>query len=153
MKVELEAQLVKDFPNLFSDYGKDMKLTAMHWGCEHGNGWEKILREACEKLEPLIIKWIKDNPNDLDWKPRFSQVKEKYGTLTIYWTSATDEMYAITDGAESKSAETCETCGEPGQIRGRGWLYCSCYKCAKDEDTDNLEFLESKYIEKEKDNG
>lgn len=152
MRQELEKQLIKDFPNLFSDYDKDMKQTAMCWGCEHNDGWEGILREACEKLEPLIIKWIRDNPNNLDWKPRFSQVKEKFGTLRIYWTSATDEMYAITDEAEEKSETTCEICGAIGKLRGQGWLYTNCYKCAKNEDRDNLEYLENEYVKKEKNN-
>ena len=150
MTPELEQQLVKDFPNLFSDYGKDMKLTAMHWGCDVEDGWEPILRKACQKLEPLILDWVERNPNDLSFKPRFSQVKEKYGTLSIYWTSATDDMYSITDAAETKSATTCEQCGKPGKLRGRGWVYTSCYTCADPQDTDNLEFLELKYDEKQK---
>jgi hypothetical protein len=153
MKQELEQTLVRDFPNLFFDYNKDMTQTAMCWGCSHDDGWYNILREACEKLEPLVIKWIEENPTELDWKPRFSQVKEKYGTLSIYWTNATDEMYAITDEAEKKSETTCETCGKPGKLRGQGWIYCSCFNCAKEEDRDNLELVEDLYLKKEKKNG
>jgi len=150
MDDKLENKLVKQFPNLFSDYNKDMKLTAMCWGCECNDGWYDLLYKTCEKLEPLVTKWLKENPKDFDFKPRFSQVKEKYGTLRIYWTSATDKMYAITDTAERKSAKVCETCGNSGKVRGQGWLYCACIKHTKPEDRDNLEYLENEYDKKHK---
>jgi hypothetical protein len=134
MKPFLEKRLVKKFPNLFSDYAKDMKLTAMCWGCECGDGWYKILYQVCQKLEPLVVKWMKEHPKELEFKPRFSQVKEKFGTLRIYLTSGTDEMYKITDKAEKKSEKVCETCGRPGKLRGMFWLYTACFKHAKPED-------------------
>jgi hypothetical protein len=156
MRRDLEKYLVKKFPLCFGDYGKSMQETCMCWGCSCGNGWYKILKEACQKCEPLIVKWLEEHKgeeNYKEWAPRFSQIKEKYGTLSIYWTSATDEMYVISDEAEKKSAEICETCGKPGKLRGRGWIYCSCYKCAKYEDKDNLEIVEDAYEKKEKKNG
>jgi hypothetical protein len=67
------------------------------------------------------------------WWPRASQIKEKYGTLRFYMTSATNEMYAITDEAERRSAKTCEKCGQPGKLRGQGWLYTRCSPCWKKE--------------------
>jgi hypothetical protein len=153
MRRDLEKYLVKKFPLCFGDYGKSMQETCMCWGLSCNRGWYKIIKEACEKLEPLIQKWIEEHKNEKDynedWIPRFSQVKEKYGTLSIYWASATDEMYAISDEAERLSAETCETCGKEGKLRGGGWLYTSCYKCAKDEDKDNLEIVEDAYEKKE----
>lgn len=63
--------------------------------------------------------------------PRASQVKEKYGTLRFYLTHGTEEMYAITDKAERQSSKTCETCGEPGKVRGKYWLYTACTKHIK----------------------
>ena len=65
------------------------------------------------------------------WWPRASQVKEKFGTLSFYLTSGTDTMYEIADAAERKSAKTCEACGKPGKLRGRGWLYTRCIPCWK----------------------
>lgn len=151
MKEELEAQLVKQFPLCFGDYGKDMRETCMYWGCSFSDGWFNLMKETCEKLEPLIKKYIEEHPDEeKDWYPRFSQLKEKYGMLSIYWASATDEMYAITDAAEEKSCEICEQCGVPGKIRGQGWLYCACYKCSKPGDRDNLEMVEDAYEKKEK---
>jgi hypothetical protein len=71
------------------------------------------------------------------WWPRVSQVKEKYGTLRFYMTSGTDEMYAITDKAESQSSTICETCGKKGKVRGRGWYYTRCATCWKREQHDS----------------
>ena len=67
-----------------------------------------------------------------------------------YLSSGTNEMYAITEEVEEKSAKTCEQCGKPGKVRGKYWFYCACYKHSKAEDRDNLEILEAKYDKKQK---
>lgn len=51
---------------------------------------------------------------------RASQVKEKFGTLRFYMTSQTPEMDKIIEKACRKSAKTCEECGKPGKVVGRG---------------------------------
>jgi hypothetical protein len=156
MKAELEAQLVKDFPLCFGDYGKDMKESCMAWGLECGDGWESIIREACEKAEPLIAKWIEEHKTETDykeWAPRFAQVKEKYGTLRLYFTTYPDGISEIEEEAERKSDNTCEQCGKHGKMRGQGWYYTSCIEHVKEEDRDNLEIVEEAYLKKEKQNG
>jgi hypothetical protein len=160
MKRELEQQLVKDFPLCFGDYGKDPKESCMAFGCECGDGWYGILREACEKSEPIIARWLAEHKNDADykeWAPRFSQVKEKFGTLRIYFTTYPQDQDSmnlddIEEDAEEKSSVTCESCGKPGKLRGQGWYYTSCLLCARDEDKDNLEIVEEALIRKEKEN-
>ena len=62
MKRELDEALVRDFPLLFGDRHGDMRKTCMCWGFP-GDGWEPILREAASKLEPMIQKFIDDNPD------------------------------------------------------------------------------------------
>ena len=63
--------------------------------------------------------------------PRASQVKEKFGTLSFYMTSATDEMWDIISEAEQKSGTICEDCGASGRRRGGGWIRTLCDTCAK----------------------
>jgi hypothetical protein len=80
----------------------------------------------------LIHKEI--DKDSTSWKQGFNraaQIKEKFGTLRFYLTSGTDEMWEIVAEAEKKSAFTCEQCGKPGKLRGKGWLYTACTKCAK----------------------
>lgn len=128
MNEKLDSQLCKDFPNLFGDRNADMRITAMCWGFP-GDGWEKLLREAAEKLEPLIVAYKKEFPEDE--APRASQIKEKFGTLRFYLSHGTDEMFKIADEAERKSEVTCEDCGKKGRIRKGGWLRTLCNGCHK----------------------
>ena len=59
--------------------------------------------------------------------PCASQVKEKYGILHFYTTSASDEMYKLIGEAEKKSEKTCEDCGAIGELRSDyGWYTTLC---------------------------
>ncbi len=171
MKRELDEQLCKIAPHLFTDRNGDMRDTCMTWGFDCGDGWYNLLADAAQKLETLVVQWIATNPYQNEfpswifsrynmhvslqwrcysflaiwgwlliglglrrpaaWWPRASQVKEKFGTLRFYMTGGTDEMYDITDEAQCKSDTICETCGQPGKLRGRGWLYTRCAPCWK----------------------
>ena len=54
------------------------------------------------------------------------QVKEKFGTLRFYYSGGDDAIDGMVRMAESMSAVTCETCGNPGQQRGGGWIRTLC---------------------------
>lgn len=132
MNKDLDEKLCKDFPLLFADRNGDMRTTGMCWGFECGDGWYGIIREAAEKLEPLIAaEVLKDPYAHYQGFFRASQVKEKYGTLRFYLSGGTDKMHRIVSAAERKSAKVCEECGEPGVLRGDGWYYTACWKHAK----------------------
>ena len=62
MKQELDNKLVKAFPLLYGDRNAPMQSTAMCWGFP-GDGWFDIIWDLSLKLEPLIQKFIDDNPN------------------------------------------------------------------------------------------
>ena len=61
--------------------------------------------------------------------PCASQVKEKFGDLRFYMTSATEEMWTLIHEAEKLAGETCEACGKPGEQRGGGWVLTLCDDC------------------------
>lgn len=131
MNKRLDRLLCKKFPLLFGSRFGDMRSTAMCWGFECGDGWYQIIKKAAEKLEPIIDGLAKKYPEDYkNGFLRASQVKEKYGTLRFYLSSGTSEMEAIVDRAERESAYVCETCGKPGRLRGKMWLYTACKKHA-----------------------
>jgi hypothetical protein len=119
MKKIDEYVLVSEFPSLYKDIGKSPRESCMAFGLEVGDGWYDIIYKLSEKLEPMGVV--------------ASQVKEKYGTLRFYIYNATDEAYDLCDAAESESETTCELCGEPGKLRGKGWITTRCEECYNDD--------------------
>lgn len=74
MKRELDEALCKDFPLLFRDRSGNMSRTCMCWGFP-GNGWEPLIRELAEKLEPQIQEVVdkieaQGDPECICGKPR-----------------------------------------------------------------------------------
>jgi|ERR1019366_4638319 hypothetical protein len=137
MDIKLDANLCKKYPHLYADRNLSMQETCMVWGFECGDGWYKIIDELSAVLEALIVEWVKNDPENSEHYPRASQVKEKYGTLSFYMTSGTDEMDAFIRTAEIQSSNTCERCGKPGKMRGHGWYYTACARHTRKEDKGN----------------
>ena len=94
------------------------------FGFECGDGWFELLAECIKALELECMK-IEDPKQ----RPTASQIKEKYGTLRFYISGYTDDMGAIINKAEQRSAETCEKCGAPGETNDGGWLSTLCDPC------------------------
>lgn len=67
----------------------------------------------------------------LGWDGYIAQVKEKFGSLRFYIGSSSDAVFDRISEAEKDSAKTCELCGKPGKIIGKGWLMARCEECSK----------------------
>ena len=125
MRDELEQKLVAEFPSFFRGYRGDPRVTCMAWGCDHGDGWFDLLRDAC-----LKIKIHCDLRPELSFS--FTQIKEKFGQLRIYTSAADETIHHIVRQVEDESADVCEICGsrEGAEVRDRrGWLSCRCLNC------------------------
>jgi len=61
------------------------------------------------------------------------QIKEKFGTLRFYYHGGDDMVDGMVRMAESMSGVTCETCGNPGQMRNGGWVRTLCDKHAEEQ--------------------
>jgi len=89
-------------------------------------GWYQLIHDL---LEDLILT---------DWDRDIRQVKEKFGGLRFYVGSVSDEVYDIISRYEKLSYETCETCGEAGELRqdcgwnGSMWYMTLCDKHYKE---------------------
>ena len=101
------------------------------WGLECGPGWEKILIDLQDELDHIIrVNRLTHHNCEL----KFVQIKEKFGTLRIYYDLIgdwTDHCYDMIDqavsDAEKLSRTTCETCGDEGKNRSiNGWLKTEC---------------------------
>lgn len=135
MDKKLEAKLVKEFPLLYSDYGGAINKTCMHWGFECDDGWYDLIHGLSVKLEAMITIGERDHKPD-GYHPRAAQIKEKYGELCFYMTSASDKMYDAINAAEDASYAICEVCGKVGKPTGSGWLKTLCDQCAKKRNTE-----------------
>jgi hypothetical protein len=77
---------------------------------------------------PLIKDLISDLI-ELGWDKQTCQVKEKFGGLRFYINGASDGVHKRIGVAEKLSYETCETCGEKGELRTNiGWHTTLCDK-------------------------
>ena len=138
MRKDLDDLLCKRYPKIFRDRHAPMTETAMCWGFEVGDGWFDIINNACNLIQ-----------SHTDWKNKYaksedekvtqvvaSQIKEKFGELRFYYDGGDDYVRGVAAMAEQMSTVTCETCGKPGKLRGRGWIYTACDEHTKLEHKD-----------------
>jgi hypothetical protein len=83
---------------------------------ECGDGWYPLIKD-------LITDLI-----ELGWDKQTCQVKEKFGALRFYINTGSDEIFKRIRNAEDLSYETCETCGEKGELKLVGWYKTLCNK-------------------------
>lgn len=153
MKKELAEALCKDFPLCFASDPHGREPWSM-FGFECGDGWEPSIRRTAEKLEPLLrVAKEKDPEGYAAGYYRTAQLKEKFGTGRWYLSGGTDEMHDLVEAWEVETDVICETCGAPGELRGRMWVYTACWDHTKVEDRDSLEIVEKASIEKEQKDG
>ncbi|UFW48180.1 MULTISPECIES: hypothetical protein [Bradyrhizobium] len=98
-------------------------LLAAQGSPECDAGWRDLLDRLCVRIRTAVQT---DRGTF-----RFSQIKEKYGTLRVYWDGrlspeADAKVEEAIDLAEARSAVTCEVCGEPGVLHGPGWFTTRC---------------------------
>jgi hypothetical protein len=129
MKREHDEYLCRTYPEIFQDRTAAMTQTAMCWGFECGDGWFKILDLLCERIQSHI-KWNSNTKNPIP-QVVATQVKEKYGTLSFYYSGGDDYISGLVSMAETISSITCETCGGPAQIsdENTGWVSTICEPC------------------------
>ena len=85
---------------------------------ECGPGWTDLF--------DAVFSWLHEIAADHDWSP--SQIKEKYGTLRLYWYGDLPPLGAeIIEAAEHISGHLCEVCGAPGRLQSQhGWWTTRC---------------------------
>lgn len=66
------------------------------------------------RVDPVIPQLVAD------------QVKEKFASLRFYYHGGDDFCQGVVSMAEAISLRTCEECGAPGKVGGRGWIRTLC---------------------------
>jgi hypothetical protein len=172
MKTELQQKLIEKYPILFQDKNKSPRETLMCFGIETGDGWYKILDDLFGYFDNImdndvylpfkkeyIVEGDESTYGIYTYPPKIKlvQVKEKYGTLRVYFTTYHDEIipeetmqkleenayertvksfykrydFAV-DYAEYLSSKTCEICGDEGTQTKGYWITTLCPKHMKD---------------------
>lgn len=92
------------------------------------DGWRKAFgRKLIHELRKELKK------TNYLYKFRFSQIKEKYGTLRLYCMGAPHTVHDILWKYEKLSAQYCMICGKPGRLYQMGWWTSCCPKHAGQE--------------------
>ena len=60
MKQELDSELCKKYPKLFSERNMPASQTCMYWGFECGDGWYNIISALCGNIQSHI-DWSRKN--------------------------------------------------------------------------------------------
>ena len=90
-----------------------------------GDGWLPLLRDMAYEIK----EYIELNYPDMSEDITFTQIKEKFGELRVYFYPYFEELDDIIDKYVEISAHTCEVCGEPGEIKTDGyWMMARCDK-------------------------
>lgn len=130
MSQERRQKLFDDYPKLFAKRNltpEDRRRYPITWGLEHGDGWLTIVEELCKLIQHHIDQEQKKNPDS----PQIEilQVKEKFGSMRFYTSHSDDYINGLISMAEHMSGKTCESCGNPGTMRGKGWMRVRCEPC------------------------
>jgi hypothetical protein len=106
-------------------YGPLIKKHGLKWSHKPNEPYRTGLGVPDLGWFPLIEKLVEDLIA-LGWDREVAQIKEKFGGLRFYIGSGTQAIFERISKAEEESYTICETCGEPGKLRGGGWLKTLC---------------------------
>jgi hypothetical protein len=138
MDQELENKLYEKYPQFFVNKDKTPMQSPMCFGIETGNGWHEIISSLCwmikqhEDNKEWRKKYLEENdPEKLKQEPeyfpvKFDQIKEKYGTLRVYFSGGDEYVKGLVSMAEAISGKICEVCGNKGKSSGGGWITTLC---------------------------
>lgn len=132
MKKEYDDYLVAKYPKIFANRNKSEMESCMYWGFEHGNGWFWLLDRLCKSIQG----YIDNNPHLNISQVVADQVKEKFGSLSFYYSGGDKRIDGMVSLAENMSEYICEKCGSTKEVgQTKGWITTLCKECAKDSPT------------------
>lgn len=93
-------------------------------------GWWPIIESLCSNIQ-RHINWRNEQFEKYGRGEKVEQVvvmqiKEKFGGLRFYYSGGDENIHGMVRMAEAWADATCEECGKPGKLRGRGWMKTLC---------------------------
>ena len=140
------------FYKVYNVYTDKFSGYARTWYNAIPKGWRKAFgKQLSKELKKQLIK------DGMLYTFRFSQIKEKYGTLRMYNFGCTEEVDHLLNKYEGLSKRYCIYCGRPAQYITSGYVSYLCEKCLrnelglkKNEELDLLRYNVDVIIEKDK---
>lgn len=145
MSIPSQEEIFARFPILFSQKDLSIQESCMAWGLSHGEGWNPIVVELCEKINAYltekeeegytIVPVGEDVPEGVEkyiYQVEFAQVKSKWYRLRVYIIGGDETIHRYIAEAETKSAEICEGCSKKftnTEERVIGWTHSYCESC------------------------
>jgi len=128
MKKELQKKLFTKYKKIFRQHTLSPMKSCMAWGIECGDGWYKIIDKMCEGIQDYVdVMEIK--------QVEARQVKQKFGSLRVYYSPFETMIDAIVNEASMLSEITCEECGSKKKVKkytvNQVWISPRCIKCMK----------------------
>jgi hypothetical protein len=131
--------LIEKYPQFF--ILKEDKNEPISGGIECYDGWYEILSSLCfmiaqheRNIEGNNKYRISQNQEPVEYEPfRFTQIKEKFGGLTVYYYGGDEYTRGLIGMAGCWSYKTCERCGEKGTADRKGWIKVLCEKCKENK--------------------
>lgn len=147
----IRKKLIEDYPfllprNRFTDeVATDYKYEYIEGEFDLPVGWFELFLQMCEDIKEPLEK------ADCLEKFRFSQIKEKYGSMRAYVFGAPQEVYDIISKYEFLSQQVCCMCGKPAEYMTSGWISPFCkehvYELVKDTSScDDIEIDTCFYV-------
>lgn len=116
MSDDWRHDLMRRYPQLFDQGGFPTV----------GDGWQDLLERALKRIAAAVAR-------EPAGSFQIVQIKEKYGTLRLYFDGhklskkALVKVWEAIDLAEARSACSCEECGAEGRLYDRnGWYLTRC---------------------------
>lgn len=143
---QVRKTLIEEYPyllprNVFTDeVHKDYDYTYINGEYNLPDGWFELFLQCCEDIREPLIK-----ANLLD-KFRFTQIKEKFGSMRLYNSGATKEVQDILYKYEFLSEQVCSVCGKPAKVLTSGYIcpYCEEHVRGSMENVDTTELIDIK---------
>ena len=126
---EQNKRLIEIYPylqprNVWSDkIPEDYDYSYIRGDHEIPEGWMRLFLLYCKAIRPVLV-----NADYLD-KFRFSQLKEKYGSLRLYNFGYPSEMSDLEWLYSGYSEFVCQRCGKMAKISTSGWVEQLCEDC------------------------
>lgn len=128
--------LYTKYPSLFS-LKDNVNEPIGSYGIECSEGWYDIIDSLCfmiaqqeRNIEGNNKYRVSKGEEPIEYEPfRFTQIKEKFGGLRVYYYGGNEYIRGLVGMAECWSYKSCEICGNKGQTTKQGWLKTICEKC------------------------